>query len=91
MSIKSTKNISREDALTRINVILKFIKGKNYRALEDAGFETDISPAEFMDLYSEEISSIDNPYNYTNGMLEDIMDMPYFRWSLFDNYFVNET
>jgi hypothetical protein len=87
MGIQSTQDITRKTAIERIKDVDKCIKEKDYRRLEAISSEHDHALIR---------KFIDNPpdcYNsiidkYTNQMLEDIIDLPFYRFSLFDNYSV---
>ena len=87
MSIKSTVDISRECAIERILYVSYLVIHKKYKDIESNCFESDGSLSDFVmserdnsDKYIIEINS------YTNQMIEDIIDEPFFRLSMFDNY-----
>lgn len=84
MGIKSTMTISRDAAICRIETIQELILLKDYRGLESTTTETSHSISVFID---EGIVPADFS-KWTNKMLEDQMDKPYYRHSMFDNYHV---
>ena len=85
MSIQSTCDITRNDAIERIELIHNWFNREypEYRNIVNESFETD-DPS----YYTEEYKSIDirGIEGWTNRMLEDLLDRPYFRLSKFDNY-----
>ena len=86
MGIKSTQNITRVHAISRIIEIATLIKEENYLAIEEASFETEVNLQKFINNWTSiDLSNIDN---WTNKMLEDYMDNPFFRHSLFDNHLI---
>lgn len=81
MGIQSTQEISREAALLRITYIQQMVAAKDYEGIEQASFEPDCNVAEFV-----RTTEIQNVERWTNRMLGDLIDMPFFRKSMFDNY-----
>jgi len=86
MSIKSTSYIKRDDAISRIQKIYNIIEEKKYKDLESITFEEDYNLANFVDNFS--LFNISNIDKWTNKMLSDKIDDPFFRYSMFDNYIV---
>lgn len=86
MSIKTTLDIKREDAIERINKITALILCKNYREIEELSYEPYYHVQHFVD--SGVTYDISNIEKWTNRMLEDVMDRPFYRYSMFDNYYV---
>lgn len=86
MSIQSTVDITREAAIYRITKIAELIKDRNFLEIEQNSLEHDCDIREFVNKYQNEDFS--NLEKWTDRMLEDIMDKPYFRHSIFDNYLV---
>lgn len=85
MGIKSTVHVPRSYALSRIAEIDSLAIQKKYKLLEDVCFEPDIKVKDFVDNYIP----IDTDLNdWTNEMLGNKLDEPYFRNSMFDNYIV---
>jgi len=84
MSIQSTLTIDREDAIRRIQKITICVINKDYRILDEVSFEPDYDPKTFIN----EASDIDVKAlsKWTCTMLEDQMDEPFYRYSMFDNY-----
>jgi hypothetical protein len=88
MSIKSTSTITRDSAIARIKIVVQCIESKNYRFLEEHSFEDNYNTQKFIDQGTKvDISHIDN---WSRRMLEETMDCPFYRNSMFDNYFVLE-
>ena len=90
MGIHSTRKISRKDAINRILFINDCCLEKDYLGLEQKTFEHEsgINLKQFVDSYSEiDVSNIDR---WTNYMLEEVIDLPFFRNSMFDNYVIRE-
>lgn len=88
MGILFTRDISRKDAINRILFINDCCLEKDYIGLEKATFETDENLKNFVDTYKElDLSNIDK---WTNYMLEEMLDLPFFRKSTFDNYVIRE-
>lgn len=87
MGIQSTQYLTREEAIDRITEIANLIKTKNYRLLDQKTFETNFNLQEFVDNW--EPIDLTNINNWTDRMLEDYIDKPFFRHSLFENYVVD--
>ena len=89
MGIQSTVNYERSLAIDRIKTIYSLVQDSNYKEIEKNTGENPDSLL-LMNFVNEKKDSIniDNLENYTNKMLEDIMDQPFFRSSPFDNYIV---
>lgn len=87
MGIQSTQYVSRETAISRIVDIDYLILKKRYRSLEDCTSESDYNIQEYVDNYTINNTEVDL-LEWTDTMLEDKMDEPYYRFSMFDNYCV---
>ena len=85
MGVQSTQNISREDAIERILLIHSLIIRKKYRTLEDNTFEHDYNLEEYVNAYDKSIN-ISDIEEYTDTMIVALMNSPYIRYSMFDNY-----
>lgn len=93
MGIKSTQYIDRESAIDRLKTITSLIYEKNYRELENRSSEHDYDIFEFVQDFIKEEYNYDKFLNidlWTDKMIGDQMDMPYFRYSIFDNYLISE-
>lgn len=86
MGIQSTQDITRDQAIYRIVQVSNLIKTKNYIELEQTSFEPDINLQEFVDNWDGKDTTYIN--NWTDKMIEDIMDEPFFRYSMFENYLI---
>ena len=90
MGIKSTSDISRDTAIRRILKMDALIIDKNYREIESEAFEGDsdltalVNGAEPLSVDEEALEK------WTDTMLGDQMDYPLYRFSMFDNYLVND-
>ena len=97
MGIQSTMHISRKKAIDRIIFISNLVYNKKYRDLEDSILE-DLPLNECIldvktTLIDFNLSSVNNLTedtlnDYSNSMLQGILDRRCFRHSYFDNYIV---
>ena len=84
MSIQSTQDIPRENAIWRIRNTVTLLNQKNYREIEEMAYENNFNVQLFVDNWIPiDISNIDF---WTDEMLANQMDCPFFRYSMFDNY-----
>jgi len=81
MSIQSTIEITRKEAIERINLISKLANEEKFLDIDRITLE-DIPPINIRTYIKIE--------SYTNKMLEDIMDSPFYRRKKFDNYSIVE-
>ena len=90
MGIKSTRQISRDLAIHRILEVNLLISQRDYRGLEDCSGEYDYNLKEFVDgtVVDEVTSKVLE--KWTDTMLADKMDEPFYRFSMFDNYLIEE-
>jgi len=93
MGIKSTQEISRENAIDRIKKIYDLAQESNYKSIqENTNEDNEQSIQDFVLKYRNTgLIDIENIDKFTNEMLEEIMDKPFFRYSMFDNYFVDKS
>ncbi len=87
MSIQSTLGITRQAAIARIKAIYGNILARNYRELESISFEPNADIQVFIDNSSD--CDISNIEQWTDKMLKDKIDEPFFRQSIFDNYLIS--
>lgn len=91
MSIKSTKYVTREWAVERILLVAYHAKHYQYLELQLVTYDPENNLPLFVDhymlgtQYTEELLS-----RWTNQMLEEILDKPFYRESMFDNYLIRE-
>jgi isopentenyldiphosphate isomerase len=90
MGIRSTSDISRCTAVSRIIEIDKIIADKNYRELESLTSEYDIDLVSFVNNATPLNTNEDELSKWTDTMLEDMMDKPFYRFSMFDNYLIKD-
>jgi hypothetical protein len=87
MGIQTTIHITRNEAIARINRIYNLAYENNYRGIEQTTFEPNHDIKEF-------VNECEVPplyvHQWANQMLEDTMDRPFFRWSMFNNYIVED-
>lgn len=86
MGIQSTSWIPREEMIARILKIDRLLQDKDYRGIEESSSEHDVSVQSFVDNNEPKYFSKEQLERFTDSMLEDIMDQPFFRYSMFDNY-----
>lgn len=86
MGIKSTQDITRADAIERIRRVDSCILNQDYKELESISFDPDYDIAKFIDHSPKRtIHAIEK---WTNTMIEDLLDEPFYRKSVFDNYII---
>ena len=94
MGIQSTMDITREDAIERIIKVEYLAFHKKCKDLEDNTFEPDYSVDSFIDKFHQRLSLgvlVETDLTqYTDSMLEKVMDKPFYRYSMFDNYMIVE-
>jgi hypothetical protein len=90
MGIKSTVEISRDTAIKRILKMDALIIDKNYREIESSTSEGDRDIASLVN--KAEPLNVDEATldKWTDTMLGDQMDYPLYRFSLFNNYIVDD-
>lgn len=86
MSIQTTQTITQEIAVSRINRIKSLVIEQDYKGIENTTFESDYSISKFVGkgVVLTDLSKC------TNSMLEEQMDQPFYRFSMFDNYQIGE-
>lgn len=83
MSIKSTMQISRKDAINRIVEIQRLVASHNFYEVESITYDPEYDIRKFFNSMA-----IFDVSQWTNTMLGDLLDTPFFRFSMFDNYLV---
>lgn len=81
MGIQRTREISREAAIERITEIQRLAAGHDFVGIEEATFEPEGDIKAFV-----ENAVLVNTDRWTNGMLEELIDRPFYRHGMFDNY-----
>lgn len=93
MGIRSTKDITFNAAISRITHVAQIILSRNYRELKAVGFE-EIAPEDIIDDEEEQALAkrIQNAdlTTWTDQMIEEVIDRPFYRASMFDNYLIKE-
>lgn len=96
MGIESTRDINRTNAIDRITTIIKHIEEANWVELhqiakdEDSYFITDYVNT-YNDIHKEYLKNNNlfiSVSNWPNGYLEEFMDKPGVRYSIFENYMI---
>lgn len=80
MGIQSTKTVSREWALRRVELISTLAVECNFREIQSKSYEDGLD--------SRTVKPTDPFVNFTNDMLAEVLDLPFYRETLFDNYLV---
>jgi len=84
MSIQTTQTMTEEVAIERITRIVCLALQKNYKAITIESFDPNYKIEDCIkEIIELDISCIQN---WTTEMLEDVIDRPFFRLSMFDNY-----
>lgn len=86
MSIESTRDITRKNAIERIQEVTELILECNYKKLEEVSNESDYRVDKW--LHSTEAVDISAIDKWTDRMIEDLLDQLYYRYSMFDNYLI---
>lgn len=87
MGIQSTQYVTRENAIERIQYIHSLVENKEYKVLSENSHESDyIHVQEFID--EEVLDDISHIHKWTDEMLADFLDKPFYRYSMFDNYLI---
>jgi hypothetical protein len=88
MGIESTKYVSRAWAIERIMFIQGLAATKHYHKLKEATGEEDSTEQMKSFVKGIEIIPEEELDKFTDEMLEEIIDMPYFRNDMFENYLI---
>ena len=86
MGIKSTKDISINSAIYRITEIAELVLEKDYRAIEGISNEDSCSLEYFVNNDIPPPLGSNMLLKWTNKMLKNQLDKPFYRWSMFENY-----
>lgn len=86
MGIRSTRDVTRAEALERIRKMDSLAINAKFMLIEATTYETG-GLEHFVMNYCAEHANIDK---YTNAMLEAIMDLPFYRYSMFENYIIED-
>lgn len=89
MGIQSTRKVTRGFAIERIKKVARLLNERNYRAVELASFEPDLDIEASIDCWMP--INIDDIDNWTDKMLESLMNRTFFRLSMFENYEIEQT
>lgn len=83
MSIQSTQTITRQTAISRIYQINALLLAQDYLGIEDVTSEHNHDIQSFVDGKAIILVNLER---WTDKMLEDQMDKPFYRFSMFENY-----
>ena len=86
MGIQSTMDITRAQALERIEQKDRLALMAEFMEIEGTTNETH-GLQDFVYNYRQDHINL---HKYTDTMLEDIMDLPFYRYSMFDNYKIED-
>ena len=89
MSIQSTVEIPRFLAISRIAEIDELANQRDYYKIVMLSHEPDYDVKLFMEDSAAERTENDLS-KFSNKMLEDIMDTPFYRFSMFENYNIHD-
>ena len=90
MSIQTTYTVCRKTAIERIKKIDGLMRSRNHGGLESITFEPDYDLANYVNHYNKNERRVDNVNFWTNEMIENKMDEPFMRFSMFENYTVED-
>lgn len=87
MSIQSTRTIHRQHAIDRIRQVAQWIVEHDYASITSSSSE-DTGTDTLRALVAAGVDHLDIEHldKWSNEMLSDQMDHPYYRSSIFDNY-----
>lgn len=88
MSIQSTQHIPRSTAISRIEEIYNLVIQKDYKQIAELSYENDWNVEQFVETHEK--FAVAEISKWTNAMLERVMDKPFYRYSCFDNYIIDE-
>ena len=92
MSIQSTRTITREAAISRILEVNTLVDAQDYKGLEGITFEADHNICNFVvtrNFVNKEGVCADLS-KLTDSMVEEMIDLPFYRFSMFENYQIRE-
>ncbi len=87
MSIKTTRHVTRDWVIKRLQLVCSIANERDYLELEKNSFERENDIESFINNFYVKDYRF---YKYTNGMLEKLIDKPFFRESMFDNYIIQD-
>ena len=83
MGIQSTRQLTREDAIARLTKINDMLIMGNYKGIVESSEEYNEG-----DLQNMIPVNLDNVEGWTNKMLENQLEKKFWRFSMFDNYWI---
>ena len=83
MGFKSTLFVSRDQAIDRIRFIQKLVEQSDFANLEHATYEEEEDLKSFV-----QYATMEDVSKWSNTMLEELLDKPFFRNAKFYNYIV---
>ena len=92
MGIQTTVRITREEAIKRLISISVSIRAKRYVAIDEGTREDEVDLESFVDDFEQaKCLKIENHgKKFSDKMLEDYMNQPFFRFSPCENYMVGD-
>lgn len=96
MGVKSTRDITRDQAIERITDIIKLYEESNWNEIKNQTSETEEMYGISMPAYVSGVVNTANKIgvvvdNWTNEQLSFVMDLEFYRYSAFDNYIVHDS
>lgn len=87
---KFTKRIKRSEAIQRICQVYLLIQESEFQTLEKESYEPDLEILDCLDYVenSRELIYMEFVTKWSNSMLQNVMDLPFFRYKHDDNYIV---
>ena len=89
MGVRSTKDITLDNAIERIMHIAKLVEEKDYRAIESATCETDFDVEDFVNEGCSFDYSREALAKWSILMIERQIDKPFYRCSKYDSYAID--
>lgn len=90
MSIKSTQHVTRAWAIARVKRINDLACNSEYEQLDDEYYDSDCDSRR-LESFVRNYVPLADVEKWTNEMLANKLDEPFFRESIFHNYIVTDT
>jgi len=86
MSLYSTHTVTRKHAINRIKSIQHAVLNRDHQNLDKSCFEADYTVYSFVNEHIlPDISDIDT---WTNDTIQELLNQPFYRETMFDNYII---
>lgn len=90
MGIRSTRYLDRSVAENRILEIDALLANKMFKDLDGATYEYDYNLEDFVKTNEPLFITREAIDHWTDTMIEDQLDKPFYRFSMFDNYILDK-